>query len=318
MMYPFDISVVIINYNSAEHTIKCVKSIVEKTDAALKLQIIVVDNQSKIEDYQYMCRVFEEANLYGVEVYRNQVNSGFGGGNMFGFQYVKSPFTAFINNDTWFLNDCLSLVRNEMFQNDAISVGGAQAFKENGDFMISLDYFASPAREILGRGILELLSLKKYPKRKKKYTTPLAVPFVPGSFMMVRTEEFALLGGFDPYIFLYYEETDLCLRYLKQLDKKAYLIPSAEFVHIHGASTAKSLAIKKEQKLSLFYILRKHYGVLGYQSVRLFFLIKYFFTGIIKSKNRSIFTFIWRGAPMSESLRLQQKIEINAKRHTKM
>ncbi|MDV7394686.1 hypothetical protein RZS08_25100, partial [Arthrospira platensis SPKY1] len=91
--------------------------------------------------------------------------------------------------------------------------------------------------------------------------------------------------------------------------KKSYLIPNAEFVHIHGASTEKSLAIKKEQKLSLFYILRKHYGVLGYQSVRLFFLVKYFFTGLVKSKNRAIFTFIWRGAPLHESLRQKQKVE---------
>ncbi|MDV7391693.1 glycosyltransferase, partial [Arthrospira platensis SPKY1] len=156
------------------------KSIIDKSSLNLNLQIIVVDNQSKIDDYQYMLNTLTALSFSNLEIHRNNVNSGFGGGNMYGFQFVKAPFTAFINNDTWFLNDCLEIVRNQMLQNPNMGVGGAQAFKENGDFMISLDFFASPAREILGRSILEFISSKKYPKRKKRYSAPTAVPFVPG------------------------------------------------------------------------------------------------------------------------------------------
>lgn len=91
------------------------------------------------------------------------------------------------------------------------------------------------------------------------------------------------------------------------IGKQAYLIPEAEFIHYHGASTEKSLAIKKELKISLLYIMKKHYGNFGYQSVRWFLLLKYGISSLLKPKNRPLFALIWRGAPMSESLQYKQQ-----------
>ena len=104
---------------------------------------------------------------------------------------------------------------------------------------------------------------------------------------------------------MYYEETDLCLRLLK-IGKTTFLVPEAQFIHYHGASTGKSMAIKKEIKISLLYILRKHYGWQGMQQVRLFLLFKYGLSSLVKSKNRELFRLIWKGAPLSESLQHQQ------------
>ncbi|HEY4628271.1 MAG TPA: glycosyltransferase family 2 protein, partial [Flavobacterium sp.] len=122
-----------------------------------------------------------------------------------------------------------------------------------------------------------------------------------------RTTDFNEVGGFDTNIFLYYEETDLCIRLAKK-SKFAYLVPDAEFVHFHGMSTAKSLAIKKELKISLLYIIRKHYGFLGHKVVLTFLIIKYFFSSILKPKNWSLFLLILVGAPLSKSLKTKQKI----------
>jgi GT2 family glycosyltransferase len=173
--------------------------------------------------------------------------------------------------------------------------------------MVSLDHFASPAREIFGRGFLEKINTKEYTKRKKRYTQPVKVNFVPGSFMFVRTADFNDAGGFDTNIFLYYEETDLCRR-LRAKGKYAYLVPSAEFIHFHGASTGKSIAIKKELRISLLYIMRKHYGLAGYFAVLFFMLLKYFFSSIFKPKNWPLFFLFLKGAPITSSLKLKQKI----------
>ena len=124
--------------------------------------------------------------------------------------------------------------------------------------------------------------------------------------MFLKTEDFIKVGGFDTQIFLYYEETDLCIR-LSKIGKNAFLVPKAEFIHYHGASTEKSLAIKKELKISLLYVMKKHYGTWGYQSVRMFLILKYGLSSLVKSKNRPILSLIWRGAPMSESLQYKQK-----------
>jgi GT2 family glycosyltransferase len=303
----FDIAVILINYNSSEHSINCIRSIIEKTSKNLNYQIIITDNCSEKEDYLKLKSFCDEINFPHLGLYRSTINSGFGGGNMFGVQFANATYLAFINNDTLLKNDCLTILKNALESNPNIGIAGAQAYKENGDFMISLDHFASPAREIIGRSFLETVNPKKHPKRKKKYTNPLQVNFVPGSFMFVRATDFYEVGGFDTTIFLYYEETDLCIRLAKK-SKFAYLIPEAEFIHFHGVSTGKSLAIKKELKISLLYIMRKHYGFFGHKIVMAFLILKYFFSSILKPKNWSLFFLILTGAPLSKSLKNKQKI----------
>ena len=303
----FDIAIILINYNSSEHSINCIRSIIEKTSTNIRYQIIITDNCSEKEDYLKLKSFCDEADYHNLELHRNHINSGFGGGNMSGIKFANAKYLALVNNDTLFINDCLSILKNALDQNPNIGIAGAQAFKENGDFMISLDHFASPTREIIGRKFLEIINPKKYPKRKKRYTNPQQVNFIPGSFMFVRAKDFNEVGGFDTNIFLYYEETDLCIR-LANKSKFAYLIPEAEFVHFHGASTERSLAIKKELKISLLYIIRKHYGFFGHKIVSLFLIVKYFFSSIIKPKNWSLFFLILSGAPLSNSLKTKQKI----------
>lgn len=303
----FDIAVILINYNSSEHSINCIRSIIEKTSKNLNYQIIITDNCSEKEDYLKLKSFCDKVDFPNLVLNRSNINSGFGGGNMFGVQFANAKYLAFVNNDTLLKNDCLSILKNTLENNPNIGIAGAQAYKENGDFMISLDHFASPAREIIGRSFLETINPKKYPNRKKKYTNPLQINFVPGSFMFVRATDFYEVGGFDTNIFLYYEETDLCIRLAKK-SKFAYLIPEAEFVHFHGVSTGKSLAIKKELKISLLYIIRKHYGFWGHKIVMSFLIIKYFFSSILKPKNWSLFFLILSGAPLTKSLKTKQKI----------
>ncbi|MGF1554710.1 glycosyltransferase family 2 protein [Paucihalobacter sp.] len=303
-----DVAVILINYNSSHHTISCVESIFSKTNTKLHFEIIITDNCSETEDFNTLKKFVNKQSNPKLKLYRSPTNIGFGGGNMHGYQYTNAPYVAFVNNDTLFLNDCLSILKKYLETDDAIGVVGGQAFKENGDFMISLDHFASPMREILGRSFLEFINPKKYPKRKKAYLKPITVNFVPGSFMMLRRKDFESVGGFDRQIFLYYEETDLCLR-LKKINKSAVLVPEAKFTHLHGASTGKSIPIKKELKISLLYIMKKHYGNWGYFSVFAFLLIKYGMSSIIKSKNRPLFSLILKGAPMSESLQYKQSLK---------
>ena len=303
----FDIAIILINYNSSDHSINCIRSIIEKTSKSINYQIIITDNCSKQEDYLKLKLFCEQIGFSNLELHRNRINTGFGAGNMFGIQFANAKYLAFINNDTLFKNDCLLILKNALESNANIGIAGAQAYKENGDFLASLDHFASPIREILGRNFLEIISPKKYPKRKKKYTQPIQVNFIPGSFMFLRGRDFYDAGGFDTNIFLYYEETDLCIRLANKL-KFAYLIPEAEFIHFHGASTEKSLAIKKELKISLLYIIRKHYSFFGYKIVLHFLVFKYFFSSIFKPKNWSLFFLILAGAPISKSLKTKQII----------
>ena len=90
--------------------------------------------------------------------------------------------------------------------------------------------------------------------------------FISGSCMFFRKETFNLLGGFDENYFLYFEESDFCLRSHKII--KNYQINNIIITHNAGTSvsTNSSDERKKFEKLyiwhfiwSKFYYYKKHY-----------------------------------------------------------
>lgn len=303
----YEIAVVVINYNSSSYTIDCIRSILDKTSAELLLQIIIVDNASAIEDYEKL-EVYTTTLGDKVKLVRSRINTGFGGGNMIGANFCNAPYLAFINNDTIFENDCLSILRDHLQQNPDCGIAGPQGYKEDGKLLPTIDHFASVSREIFGRKFLESINPGRYPKRKKEYDQPVKADFIAGSFMFLRSEDFYKIGGFDTNIFLYYEETDLCKRLLK-LGKHAYLVPKGKFMHYHGASTEKSLAIKIELKISLLYVIRKHYGLLKFWILLLYFQIRYFFSSLFKPKYFKLWFVFLNQAHLSNSLKHTQQIQ---------
>jgi N-acetylglucosaminyl-diphospho-decaprenol L-rhamnosyltransferase len=62
------------------------------------------------------------------------------------------------------------------------------------------------------------------------------VDWVTGAFMMVRRDVFESLGGFDERFFMYWEDSDLCLRALKAGWKTMYE-PHAEVMHLTGRAS---------------------------------------------------------------------------------
>lgn len=300
-----DLSIVIINYNTSNYTIKCIESIFEHTSKELNYNIKIVDNHSKKEDVYKLENYLKELNSPIISFLKNHINVGFGGGNMIGCQFSDATYYAFVNNDSLLLNDCFSIIINEMKQNEEYGICGPQSFKENGTMLPTLDHFSSPLKELFGRYFLEKINPIKYPNRKIEYKEPKRGQFVSGSFMVVKSEDFWNVGGFDTNIFLYHEETDLCIR-LAKIKKYAYLIPDAKFIHFHGASTPKSIQIKTELKISLLYVIRKHYGYINYRIILLFLQFKYFVKSIRKPKYWYLFKILFSGGRLNDSLKHKQ------------
>ena len=304
----FDIAVIIINYNSSELTKECVASILEKTSKMLSIQIIVVDNCSEIDDYIALQHYCDNHQFQNLQLIRSKINTGFGGGNMTGYHFADAKYIAFVNNDTLLLNDCLSLLKSSIEKDNSIAIVGGQSFTESGKRMVAFDHFASISKEIFGRDFLEKIFPSKYPKRKTEYNNPIKVNYVQGSFMFIRADDFNKVGGFDTNLFLYYEETDLCKR-LEKLGKSSYLIPEARYIHYHGASTPQNIFIKTELKISLLYVIRKHYGYLSFCFLLNYLRINYILSTIFKPKYWYLLKVLMTGAPLSKSLKTKQIIK---------
>ena len=303
-----DISIIIINYNSSEYTLKCVEQVLEKTSVTIDFEILVVDNASKREDFETLKSSLDFLNSEKVTIYRSRINTGFGGGNMHGVQFAKGNYYLFLNNDTLLINDPILKCYKFMEDTSDAAVCGVQIFNENDEKQVSFDHFTSFWREVFGKRFVEKLFSK--PNRRKEYADPISVDYINGSFMFFRSSDFNSVGGFDTNIFLYFEESDICYR-LKKKNRRTYFIPTASYLHYQGKSIGKAnmpIDTKIELKTSMFYVIRKNYGYFHYQILRLFFIIRYGLTSLVKPKYFRLFTIILIGLPLGKSLKHKQTL----------
>lgn len=296
-----DVSIIIINYNTASYTVDCVKSVLEKTDTSISYDIIVVDNNSEIDDFLLLQSNLPKAS--NVFLHRSVINTGFGGGNMFGVQFANSKYLLFLNNDTLLKNNCISILYHYMESNTQVGVSTAQNYNEDGKFVISFDHDKGIRKLIFGRSFLEKNFSKTYPKRKKEYSEPVSVNFVNGAFMFFRSSVFSKIGGFDTTIFLYFEEMDICYR-MRQHGYSSVLVPQAEVMHYQGVSIGMSKTINKEALISHLYVIGKNYSYLKYLFIRSYYLL----TFLVKPKKWYLLSIIIKGPSASDSLKQQQKI----------
>jgi GT2 family glycosyltransferase len=305
-----DISIIIINYNSSEYTQKCIESILDKTSEQIDFEILVVDNASERKDFEILDAFISKLGNPDVSLYRSRINTGFGGGNMHGIQYANAKYYLFLNNDTTLRNDAIGICLDFMERNRKIAVCGAQLYNEHGKKQLSFDHFTSFMREVFGKKALEIIFPKTKPDRRKLYAEPIPVDYVNGSFMFFRAPDFNEVGGFDTNLFLYFEESDICYR-LIQKGKKTYFVPTAEYLHYHGKSIGKTgmpIDTKIELKTSMFYVIRKNYGYFHYQFLRLFFIVRYAITCLVKPQYFKLLRRILIGLPQGKSLKMQQVI----------
>jgi N-acetylglucosaminyl-diphospho-decaprenol L-rhamnosyltransferase len=80
-----------------------------------------------------------------------------------------------------------------------------------------------------------------------------------GASLLIRRQVFETAGLFDETFFLYYEETDLCLR-ARRLGHRCWYVPSSRVVHLEGQSTGVTDKNAAPQRLPRYWLeSRRHY-----------------------------------------------------------
>lgn len=268
-----DVSIIIINYNSSQYTINCIKSIYKYTEN-LTFEIIVVDNNSLNDDLNNLELFLKKHHITFI---KSKKNLGFGGGNNLGYQFAKGKHLAFINNDTELLENSLLKLHNYIVKDNQIGVLGLHQKDENNNlFKYSYRQFIDLKYQIFGQKKPEIYY------RAKNNNKPFPVDQVSGAFMFFKTEAFQKINGFDDNLFLFYEEMDICYRLLKN-NYKTVFYPDSTFIHYQGQSSS-NINMKNEFTISYLYVIQKNYSYCYYLTVKFILILKYGLKSILKPK----------------------------------
>jgi GT2 family glycosyltransferase len=223
------VSIIMVNYNTLELLRQCLLSIFEKTKD-IDFEIIVVDNDSHDGSQQMLKNEFPNVILI-----ESPNNLGFGKANNLGAKHAKGKYLFFLNTDTALINNAVKILADFLDYNPKAGICGGNLYSENRQPTLSYTMF-------LPSIIWELhliLNIEKLLYGKNlmfNYTNrPIKVGGIVGADMMMRSDIFNQLKGFDTDFFMYCEESELTFR-CKKLGYESYNQPQAQIIHLEGKS----------------------------------------------------------------------------------
>jgi GT2 family glycosyltransferase len=245
------IDVVVVAYRSGATLRGCVEPL-----AALEhLRVTVVDNAcpdnsvATIED------------LAGVDIVRAPRNGGFAYGCNLGVARGRAPYLLFLNPDARIDAGSLAALTAVVEADPKTALVGPRILDDDGSLAYSLRRFprlrSTYAKALFLHRLFPLApwtdELIRDPAAYERADT---AEWVSGACMLVRRDAYEAIGGFDEGMFLYCEDTDLCLR-LWEAGHAVRFEPAALVRHVGGASSGagETQAIAARSRI---YYARKH------------------------------------------------------------
>ena len=252
------VAILILNYNCTEDVVKLVASI--ENSQFQHFQIFILDNQSPNIEFNELVCLFNKHTII-----RTSKNLGYAGGNNVGIQYVKQfgfDWVWILNPDTTIKPDTLeTLVRAAETRKDISIYGSVICWTQN------------PEIVWFGGGIVKLTNqeFQTYHLYNGQHKSLIPdqiydVDYVTGASIFCRTKIFDEVGLIPEHYFLYFEETDWCLR-AREKGHRIAMIPPSQLYH-----SKKSQVGVLPTKIYFYYYIRGS----------VLFMLKYF------SQNRSL------------------------------
>ena len=218
------VATIIVNYNTADLTIACAKSVFATMPTVL---VVVADNASRPEERSRLSAGLPER----AQLLRLDNNYGFSVANNAGVRAVlaqEPEWLLFLNSDTQL---CPGAIEQAIDAAEDHAVGAVG---------MRLLHASTPDIVQLGPGrfnpVTGHVRFKDINVPRSAASNDLAeVNFLHGGAMLVRTTAFLAAGMFPDDIFMYGEDVELALR-LQQTGWRLVYQPAAEVLHHGGAS----------------------------------------------------------------------------------
>jgi N-acetylglucosaminyl-diphospho-decaprenol L-rhamnosyltransferase len=255
---PIEVLVVIVNYRSAELTLRALASLArEREQPELALSAVVVENASG--DAAQLARGIEARFGDFARLVVSPVNGGFGAGNNLGLEAAHAAgarprYVHFLNPDTEIKPGAvLALVRFLEGHPRAGVASGSFEHQDGTPWPIAFR-FPSPAGELEAGCRLGVVSrlLRARAVPRTMGLAPEQIDWCSGASMMLRREVLETVGGFDAAFFLYFEEVDLCLR-IKAAGWECWYVPESRVMHVRGQSTGVTVLEQAPRRLPPYW-----------------------------------------------------------------
>ena len=294
--YLHQLTAVILTYKTnLEILKKCLKSINPK------VKILIVENSSH---FKYLKEI--QSNFSNIEVICSGSNLGYGGGNNFGLNKVKTNYALILNPDTVCEDNFFLNINKYLSGNIDFTLIGT-TYRNKTDF--------KPA------GFFNKKDLKnaQFDKESNLYE----VDWIAGHTILFNMKKFSNKIFFDENFFLFFEEFDLCMT-LKKRNEKVYMCPDLKIDHMGWKSSFnvdENFEIHSHKlrnwhyMWSFFYYNKKNYGYLYSLIKSLSRLLRsvlriIFYSITFNNKQRIIYTYRFLGLINSIFLK-KSKYRIN-------
>jgi len=227
------ISVIVVVWNRAELTLRCLRALEAVSDPPFEL--IIVDNGSSDETTQLLARVD------GARLLRRETNEGFVAAVNLAAQQARGDVLAPLNNDAEPLPGSLAAARRALVASEEIgAVVGP---------IVLLDGRLQEAGSIIWRDGSCAGYGRGEPPDEPWYGFQRDVDFGSAAFLLTRRSTFEELGGFDErFRPAYYEDVDYCVR-LHRSGRRVLYVPEAVVRHFEFASSRSSDEAQALQRL---------------------------------------------------------------------
>jgi len=256
------ISIIILNWNTKELLKNCIESINKHINIdKVSYEIIVVDNGSSDGSAQMIKTCF----LY-VKLIENNENLGFSRGNNVGTRQATGRYLLFLNSDTLFIKETnIQYLIDKMEQNKQIGICACQLLNQDGSVQKSVRNFPYPLGIFfhyigISKMFKDVHFFNKYLLLDWKHNQEKNVNQPAGAFLLIRSQLFKQIGGFDERFFIYYDDVDLCKKVILE-NKKILFSPKSKVIHLGGKSSEQVLGnnfFERNKNLILYY--RKYHS----------------------------------------------------------
>ena len=210
------VSIIIVNYNGKELLQKCLDSLLKVNYD--NFEIILVDNNSTDGTVEFITK-----NYPSLIIIKLDSNKGFAEPNNVAAKISKGKYLLFLNNDTVVTPNFISEMVKVMETDKKIAICQSLLLKPDGSVDSSGDF-------IDHLGVVY--------NSKTKIDEIREVSSARGASMLVRSDIFEKLDGFDQKFFITFEDVDLCWRSWI-LGYRVLIIPTSIVYHEGGITIKK-------------------------------------------------------------------------------